>query len=155
VRYSPHYVQAYLNRATLYLSRGEFAAAVADYDRVVANLPNEYVGHGARCWALALWGADLPAARAACEGAAQFSPGNPATHNSLGLIGLREGRYEAAWADYDAAVQVSGARPRHLYGRGVAALRLGREPEGRADLAAATAEDPNMPETYATYGVTP
>src|SRR5262245_20500242 len=54
VRYSPHYAQAYLNRAALHLLRRDYAAAISDYDRAVAVLPDSYLGYGARCWARAL-----------------------------------------------------------------------------------------------------
>ena len=42
-----------------------------------------------------------------------------------------------------------------LYGRGIAALRLGREAEGWADMARATALNPAIAETYARNGVRP
>ena len=43
----------------------------------------------------------------------------------------------------------------YLYGRGIAALRLGRTQEGQADLAAARAADSAVAASYESYGVTP
>lgn len=43
----------------------------------------------------------------------------------------------------------------YLYGRGIAALRLGRDAEGNADLAAAIKLDGKIAEEYARYGVKP
>lgn len=155
VRYSPHYVQGYLNRAALYLVQSDYAAAIADYDRAVAILPDSYIGYGARCWARALWGEQLDVARADCDAALRLSPGQPSVLGSRGLIALREGRFEDAWSDYDAAAQSNPGEPRHLYGRGVAALRLSRTEEARADMADAAELSPDIAATFAAYGISP
>ena len=155
LRYSPHYVQAFLNRAALYLVRRDYPAAIADYDRAVAILPDSYLGYGARCWARTLWGEGLDLARADCDAALRLSPGQPSVLASRGLLGLRQGRFADAWSDYDAAAQSNPGEARYLYGRGVAALRLGRTEEARADIADATALFGGVAAAFAAYGISP
>jgi len=43
----------------------------------------------------------------------------------------------------------------HWYGRAMAALRMGKAADARADLEKAKAIDPKIAETYASYGITP
>ena len=68
---------------------------------------------------------------------------------------LRRKNYDAAIADYDAALRLQPKIAWSLYGRGLAKLRRGLSSEGRADIAAATALQPKMTERAARYGVTP
>jgi Flp pilus assembly protein TadD len=75
--------------------------------------------------------------------------------NGRGLVGIKQGKFAEAWADYDAALRARPGFAGFLYGRGIAALRLGRTEEGKADLAQATQLDANIARTYAGYGVTP
>jgi lipoprotein NlpI len=43
----------------------------------------------------------------------------------------------------------------YVYGRGVAALRLGRASDAQSDIAGALSLDPSIAETFAGYGITP
>lgn len=155
IHYSPHYAQAFLNRASLYLLRRDFAHAIADYDSVIGILPNEQIGYTARCWARAFWGQELDQARADCERALGYNPRSVESLNSRAMIGLRENRWQDAFADYNTAAETDPTNARSLYGRGVAALRLGRTQDGQSDLAGAAQIDPHVAQTYADYGVTP
>src|SRR5262249_6760127 len=74
IRYSPHYAQAFVNRAVLRLSRREYPEAVADYTEVIGIIPHNQIGYSARCWARALWGQQLEQARADCDHALRVSP---------------------------------------------------------------------------------
>ncbi|MBS0384612.1 MAG: tetratricopeptide repeat protein [Proteobacteria bacterium] len=153
--YSPRYAQAYVNRALLEMVRHHFPEAVADYGVVVSIIPNNQIGYSARCWARALWGQELEQARADCEAALRISPHRVGALEGMGLIDLREQRFSEAHAVYDEAVAANPANARVRYGRGIAALRLGRLAEGRGDLAAAAEIDNRVAETFEGYGVTP
>jgi tetratricopeptide (TPR) repeat protein len=153
IQYNPHFTMAYISRAALYEAQGEYEHAVADYDEVIRTAPEFGPAYAARCWLRTLAGTNLLMARADCDRAIDMGAGYSA-RDSRGLLNLREGNAEAAWADYNAAV--SADRSGHaLYGRGVSALRLGRAEAGQADIAAATALDPGIAATYAAYGVAP
>ena len=68
---------------------------------------------------------------------------------------MKQQRWQAAWNDYNAAVQIDAAKALSIYGRGVAALRLGRTKEGQADLAAAARLNATVATAYAADGITP
>jgi hypothetical protein len=93
-------------------------------------------------------------ARADCDRAIAMGVGAGA-FDTRGLLNLRSGDFEAAWADYDVAVRAAPASAHQLYGRGLAALRLGREEAGHADIAAAAALDASVVAAYQSYGVEP
>jgi tetratricopeptide (TPR) repeat protein len=78
----------------------------------------------------------------------------PADH-SRGMVAIKQERWQDAWADYDRAVRLQPSSAHALYGRGIAALRLGRAAEGAADLAAAQRLDQAIAETYSRYAVEP
>ncbi|MGH6855279.1 MAG: tetratricopeptide repeat protein [Aestuariivirga sp.] len=102
-----------------------------------------------------LLGTGLALARAGCDRAIALSNSDQSYLDSRGLVGIKQGLFKEAWADYDAALQKKPGNASYLYGRGIAALRLGRTEEGNADLAEAAKLDPEIGETYAGYGVTP
>ncbi|HVV34261.1 MAG TPA: hypothetical protein VHC73_13630, partial [Vitreimonas sp.] len=58
-----------------------------------------------------------------------------------------------AWDDFDAVVNHDSDDSWARYGRGIAALRLGRADEGHADLAAAIAKEGDLAQTYGRYGI--
>ncbi len=74
---------------------------------------------------------------------------------SRGLLSLKQRHDQDAWNDYNSAARRTENNAAYLYGRGIAALRLGRTSEGQADIAAATARDANIASLYQGYGVTP
>ena len=78
-----------------------------------------------------------------------------AFHDSRGLVYLRQGRYQKAIADYDAALDLSPKVAWSLYGRGIARQRLGLTAAGQADIAAATALAPKIAEEAASHGIVP
>ena len=108
------------------------------------------------CWSLAISDGDLDEARAACDASLRIRPDHGPTLDSRGMVGLKQRRFLEAWNDYDAAVRTNDAAlPTFLYGRGIAALRLGRVEEGRADIARATQLNAELPQFYARYGIEP
>ncbi|WP_395646206.1 tetratricopeptide repeat protein [Terricaulis sp.] len=154
IRTSPTMAAAYMHRGELRLSRREYARAVVDYSDAILYAPEDSGGYNARCWARAMWNASLEMARADCDRALELSPGDARAFDSRGMVGLRQEQWQDAWNDYDAAVRAEN-HPHYLYGRGIAALRLGRTQEGQSDLAAAAALDASVPELYAGYGIRP
>jgi tetratricopeptide (TPR) repeat protein len=90
----------------------------------------------------------------ACDAAVRTAR-TPATLDCRGLVHLRRGEFQAAVADYDAALRSANNFANSLYGRGVARLRLGQTGAGQGDIAAATALDASVAARFAGYGVSP
>jgi len=68
------------------------------------------------------------------------------------LIELRLGRFDAALADYNEAVQRDGRRATGYYGRALVLRRQGATQAAEADRRQALAIDPGIAETYQEYG---
>ena len=132
------------------LVAGEYDAAISDADQAAALLGQNRDVLNAQCWTRAVANRELERARAACDASLAMET-RPAVLDSRGLVNLREGKWQAAWDDYDAAFIANPTMSGSLYGRGLAALALGRSAEGEADLKrAATAA-----QEFARYGLTP
>jgi tetratricopeptide (TPR) repeat protein len=145
---------AFTSRGNVFAAQQDYAHAIADYDQAIGIDATNFDALAARCRARAAWGQQLDLARADCDASLLIIPGRDITLDSRGLVGLKQSRWQDAWNDYDAAVRAF-ATASHLYGRGIAALRLGRAAEGQADLAAATQLNADIAATYASYGLTP
>jgi tetratricopeptide (TPR) repeat protein len=132
------------------LGAGDFNGAIADADRAAALLGLNRDVLNAQCWTRAVANRELDRARIACDASLAIEV-QPAVLDSRGLVNLREGKWQAAWEDYDAAFAADPTLTVSLYGRGLAALALGNSRDGEADLrrsATAAAE-------FARYGLTP
>jgi tetratricopeptide (TPR) repeat protein len=129
--------------------------ALADYDRSVALSPTARRKNIA-CWQIAVYvGTGLDRARALCDEALREAPDNADFHDSRGMVGLKQRRYQDAWSDYDAAAKADPTQAGYFYGRAIAALRLGRPAESQADIARAKAITPGIAEVFAGWGVAP
>lgn len=71
------------------------------------------------------------------------------------MVALKQGRYQDAWNDYDAAINMKSDGAHYWYGRGIAALRLGQKWRGQHDVEFAKKLDPAIANTYASYGIRP
>lgn len=153
IRYNAELAPAYIRRADIYLAQGNLAGAESDYERVIELLPQSPTGYSGRCRVRAVAG-QYDLARADCDAALELRPTHADSFANRGLISLRTGAYDAAYADFDAAL-ANSRQPRYRYGRGVAALRLGRTEEGREDIADAVEDDAGVAEIFAREGVIP
>jgi tetratricopeptide (TPR) repeat protein len=128
---------------------GDALGAIADADAAAKLLPDNPDMLNAKCWSRAVANHDLETARAACEKSVAMDR-SPAALDSRGLLGLRQGRWREAWADYNEALSINPSLAMAQYGRGLAALALGQTAQGEADIrkaAKAAAE-------YRRYGLT-
>jgi tetratricopeptide (TPR) repeat protein/predicted aspartyl protease len=107
----------------------------------------------ARCWMRAQAGLELDAALDDCNRALKRSGSQPAFLDSRGLVYLRQGKYAAAIADYDAALAVAPKMAWSLYGRGLARVALGQKGAGEADKAAALTIAPGIAEEAKRHGI--
>ena len=149
------YTAALYRRSQVFLELGDYAQADRDAARVVELAPETPGGHRVRCQAAAMGALDLDAGHVSCNAALALEPDEPETLAARGLIALRRNDHDSAWRDFDDALRGAGDNAHYRYGRGVAALRLGQDAQGRADLAAAMHHDENVAATFAGYGITP
>ena len=73
--------------------------------------------------------------------------------DSRGLVRVKLGQWDAAIADYNAALRLDHDLPSALYGRGLARLKTGSQAAGRADIAAAKRGDQKIADEFVRYGV--
>jgi len=113
---------------------GNYAAAIADFDRAAAISPSYARSYINRGYARHRSG-DLQGAEADYTRAVELRPRNALAHNNRGLVRQALGNCQGALADYTAAIEL-GRDPRMLLlfrsNRAIAHLRLG---DARAALA--------------------
>ncbi len=132
------------------LGAGDHEGAIAYADEAARLIGNNRDVLNAQCWTRAVANRELEKAREACDASLAFAS-TPAVLDSRGLVNLREGKWQAAWDDYDAAFTADPMLASSLYGRGLAALALGRMEDGENDLRRAATAAPE----FARYGLTP
>ncbi|MBI1401678.1 MAG: tetratricopeptide repeat protein [Porphyrobacter sp.] len=144
-----------LLRALAHTGLGHSEQAIADYDAAIRLDPNLALAYGGRCLERALLGKDLATARTDCDRALQLAPDDLFVVDSHGFISLRQGRWQEAWNDYDAVLRADPQSAKALFGRGIAALRLGRSSDGQADIARAASIDDQVVTYFKNFGVSP
>lgn len=135
---------AYGERAQLLASLGHTEMASADY-RTAALIRSGDAGLLANlCWTLALANHDLDGALSACNAAVRLGANNPDALSKRGYVQLRRGEYASAESDYLAALQLTPAAPNEMFGHGLALIHLGRDQEGRDEIASATLDSASL-----------
>ncbi|RZJ17284.1 MAG: DUF3857 domain-containing protein [Brevundimonas sp.] len=130
---------------------GDTDGAVALTRSLVETNPDNPVMLNEGCWMLTLAGAGLEQADSWCEAALAAQPMSGPIADSRARLRLQQGRHEDALADFDYALSRQAAMPPARYGRGLALIALGREEEGRADLALALRQSPQVVESFRSY----
>jgi tetratricopeptide (TPR) repeat protein len=155
---SRDYAEALAARAGVHVELGDFAAANAAADRAVQLGPTLYQTWNTRCWARGAANVELAAASTDCDRALQLAQTKHDSAEGLdsrALVRYRQGRFDLAVADEDAAIAADAKEPSFRFMRGLAEERLGKAEAGRADIAAAVAADPKLPDQYARWGLKP
>jgi len=145
---------AYYRRSEVYLAQGQYDLALADAERVIVMVPETPGGYRVRC-EIRIATHQFEAARADCNQALEINSIDTAALAARGVLNLRARANQEAWTDFDASIFNGRREARTLYGRGLAATRLGRVREGGADIAAAEQLDPEIAATFAGLGLTP
>lgn len=144
------------NRGHAYAGLRDYNRALVDFDRAAVLDRSGHEYDNDRCWYRLMANRELNVARAACDRGVAGSANDPSylanILDSRGLLNLKEGRFQDAFIDYDRAAQLLTTNGSYPFGRGVAALRLGRAEEARADFARAMAIDPQIASRYAGWG---
>lgn len=106
-----------------------------------------------RCWVRGLANTGLAEAQEDCRKAIRRDGPQAEYLGSQGLIQLRQGQYQAAIDTYTQALAKLPTMSWSRYGLGLARLHLGQE-AGKADVAAALAQDPDLAARAAHLGLT-
>ncbi|WP_242146791.1 tetratricopeptide repeat protein [Sphingomonas sp. BAUL-RG-20F-R05-02] len=156
VRVTPPTSLEMVTLAELFARLGQPARGIAMLGPVIASHADDrQLGSllNARCWMRAQAGIELDAALDDCNRALKRAGAQPAFLDSRGLVYLRQGKYAAAIADYDAALAVAPKLAWSLYCRGLAKIALGQKDAGEADKAAALAIAPNIAREAKQHGI--
>ena len=133
--------------------RGRFA--MADAEAVVElSPPGDPEALNARCWVRGVLDTELPAALADCQQSLTVRPTSAETLDSLAFIYFRQGRFDDALTQYNAALTADPKQTPSLFMRGIVKLRVG-DPTGEDDIAAATSADKGVADQFAGWGVKP
>jgi len=130
-------------RIGVHFVTGDYVNAAYDADIYAGLWPDALLGYFVGCLARGAGGFDLETAEGLCEAAMQLSD-DPSLSSVRGIVRLKQNRNEEAWADFDRHLRISPRTGQAAYGRGIAAMRLGRISEGRADIAAAAEMDQEL-----------
>lgn len=130
---------------------GDADGAVDLISRQVATNPTHPDMLNSGCWTLTLAGVGLDQAETWCEAALAADPNAGDIADSRARLRLQQGRYEDALKDYDYALSRQAILPAARYGRGLTLIAMGREEEGRADMALAQRQSPQVVESFRSY----
>ena len=106
----------------------------------------------ARCNAYAA-GADFAKALEDFSITIDIDPNNPAPLSARGMVLMKQRKLAPAFDDFDAAAKLKSDDALALYGRGLSAVKLGKD--GAADMAKAASIDPSVAGFYADNGLIP
>jgi lipoprotein NlpI len=150
----PHAME-FANRGSAYLyGIGDNVKAISDFDAALKLEANNASTWGMRCWAKTMQAVALDQAVADCDKAISLGLSKDAVVvSSRGIANYKWKKYQAAWDDFQAALKLAPGDPEFLYGRGLAARKLGRMADGAADIEKATTADRNMEQIFEDYGV--
>jgi tetratricopeptide (TPR) repeat protein/predicted aspartyl protease len=151
IRYQLGFAYQRINLQPSAITQFDLWIPTHDEDARLANARN------GRCRARAILGQDLPLALKDCNFAVSHSlkGSNSEMLDTRALVRLRQGDYDKAVDDYDAALKITPQNAGALYGRGIAKLKKNKTSEGEADIAAAVKISPLVADAYKRVGIFP
>jgi tetratricopeptide (TPR) repeat protein len=145
---NPKWVNALLERSTIYAQDGKYDLALADVAQIPALNDDPALASMQRCWVRGVAGKALDAAAGDCNDALKAYPKSFAVLLARALVDYKRGDMAAAIADSTAALEDQPKSAGALYLRGVA-----KGPDGAGDLDAAKGLSPYIAGEFAGYGV--
>jgi tetratricopeptide (TPR) repeat protein len=170
IRLDPTNHEAFNARSWIWSEAENYPPAIADADEAARLSPRNFVYEANRCSLRLLAGTDLEEAVEGCTLALELEPRHPDVLSARGAVLLLLERFEAAAADFGACVDDQLAKPEAerdeldyafcLHGRSLVALKTsGSDAAAREtalkSLTEAAELRPDVPETFASYGLTP
>jgi len=147
----PHDTEALFLLGSLNFQRGEFTAALAQFDRLLAIKPDFAEGLAARGTALSRLNRHAEAL-AAYDLALAARPGNAEALNNRGNALLSLQRYADAVATYDRALALKPQYPEAWRNRGIALMQLSRPADAIASFDKALALRPDFADAWEARG---
>jgi lipoprotein NlpI len=146
IRLDPKYRDAYFQRGVMYQNgKRDYDRALADYNEVIGLDPNYALAFYDRGQIFQYGKKEFDRAIADYTEAIRLDPKDRDAYFQRGLTyqnGKQE--YDLAIADYTEAIRLDPKYARALYNRGVTKQKIGDTAGGDADIASATALDPNV-----------
>jgi uncharacterized caspase-like protein len=139
-------------RGQLYAQHGEYALALAEFERSARLSPKDLESRNNLCWTWAILD-ELDKALKECNRALELRPNFVDALDSRALVYLKQGSLRKAVDDYTKALKINPKHSSALYGRGVARRRLGQGGLAEDDIANARALNPAVEQDYVAYGV--
>ena len=131
---------------------GDFARALAFYERSIAVRPDDFQAHYNRGVALYRSG-ERAAAAAAYERAIALEPKLAAAYSALGVVESEAGRHDAALRHLEQAISLAPENPEFHNNRGLALDRAQRSDEALRSFDAALALAPDFGAAWCNRGV--
>jgi tetratricopeptide (TPR) repeat protein/predicted aspartyl protease len=163
-RSAPRQADIRMTFATLYLRAEQLPSAIEQYDLWAANHPDDSKlldALSGSCWARTMQNTELDKALSDCNKAVSRADkkASPIGYARLlqfrGYTRLRRGEFGKAISDFDDSLKDNPKNAPALYGRGIAKLRMMNTAAGQADIAAATALQPQVADYFNRHGITP
>jgi len=161
-RLAPKQADLRFELGNIYARLENFPAASAQYDLWIDSHPDDArlaMALGSRCLVSALQNQHLAQGLSDCSKALRqadkHEPGYGTLYADRGMVRLRQGDYDKAIADFNDALKLAPQNAPALYGRGVAESHKNLSGTASADIAAARALAPKLPERYQSYGIVP
>ena len=142
------------NLAYLYADSGNVAAGQDILLDLVADEPGNAAALNFDCWYRGGYSSELDTAMEVCTRAVERAEFQAGAIDSRALIHFRQGRYDEAIADLDAALELQPELAASYYLRGIVRLTAGDE-GGRSDIETGLLMDPTLGPRYERYGLTP
>ncbi|WP_309644341.1 tetratricopeptide repeat protein [Phenylobacterium sp.] len=142
-------------RARAHFELRDYARAIADYEKIIAEAPDSVAALNDLCWTRAVARSGLAQAEIACDRALKLTPEDPLVYATRAYLWLAFARPDAALADAEAATRFDPDYPDGRFLRAVALERLGRGAEAAVEMSVALKLDPEIARTYAGHGMSP
>jgi RNA polymerase sigma factor (sigma-70 family) len=139
--------RAYLRRGRVFLSRGVYDEAIAEFNRALQLNPQAAPAYFSRGRAYKLKG-NYEQAAADYTQAIQLNPAAVAAYVNRGQIYNTEGDFDRAIADFNQAIRLDAGRPIPYNDRGAANVAKGNFGRALADFNSALQVDPNFFPAY-------
>ncbi|QUL39130.1 DUF3857 domain-containing protein [Erythrobacter sp. JK5] len=130
---------------------GNGAAGLELLADLLIDAPNNGDVLNSKCWYMGTWQVDLDDAISVCTKAVENSANTAMALDSRALAFLRNGMFDEALADADAALELNPDQTETLLLRGLI-LRARGEERGQADIASAIARSPALARQYRRWG---
>jgi tetratricopeptide (TPR) repeat protein len=134
-------------------TREFLTAMIARLDTVIADSPSDANALNDRCFWRAIAKTDLDGALSDCDQSLKLAPHQATTLDSRAFVLFQQGKYPEALAGYEAALAIDSTLAPSLWMRGLVKGKLGDDEGKKADIAAATRDDPNIEAQFKRIGV--